>query len=169
MRGEENRLLLAYSLNYLAEFHPPPGVKPQAGFVQNQHRRVMQQGLCQSQTLLHPPGKFLNLYFAPVIKFDKVYYFFYSLPQLIPAHSPKPAEVDKCLFRREVGIELRRLHNSTNSGKGLFWLLRHIDAINVSRTGGGAEETTQYLEGCALASTIGPEQPNVLIPFHPQS
>ena len=45
MRGEENRLLLAYSLDYLPEFHHPPGIESQCWLVQDQYRGVVKQGL----------------------------------------------------------------------------------------------------------------------------
>ena len=54
MRADQNRFAIGRQLpDHFAQFDPRAGVEPRGRFIENQHRRIMDQGSSQAKPLLH--------------------------------------------------------------------------------------------------------------------
>ncbi len=110
MGGQNHHRLLADFGQYVLEAPPLRRIEPRRGFINNQQRRIAQQGLRDTITLLHAAGKLINTLVSRVPQIGLDQQPFHDLLLLTAVYALQRREVFEHCERggARVGAELLR-------------------------------------------------------------
>ena len=157
MSGEEHRCLFSRSQKYIQDLMPSQRIQGGCRFVTDQQPRPPDQGLSDSQPLLHPPGITPDLSFL-LRQTHQGQQFFDAASQFLPRKSRDLAAKLQVFLSPHIGIKFRHVrkisHEPVCSRLSVGYRLpADQDAPAVRR------KQAQYgLHGRGLAGSVSPDK-----------
>nr|BFE67452.1 hypothetical protein GCM10020092_007530 [Actinoplanes digitatis] len=132
----------------------PPGSRPLAELVQDQQRRVLEQGGRHGQALLHAQRVGLDAVLRPVTQPDELEHL--GDPGLVDA--ARLGQQGEGFLRGEVGEELRALHDRADRADHLGQGLRYLAAEDRHPAAVRLDQSEQGTQRSGLAGAVGTEE-----------
>ena len=156
VRGQDNGLVPCHGPDEPAHFMFLVGIEPVGGFVENQHGRIVHNGLSQA----HPPLESLGEGVNRLMRHPLEIHFFHGFCHpAIQLRATKPAH-----FGNE-HQKTQRCHLSIGRGPfgqvpqaffGFERLLLYIEAVDLGSAPGRSQKTRNHFHGRGFSRAVGP-------------
>ena len=158
-------MVLAQALNERADFDDLVGVEPHRRLVQNQYRRIADEGLCEADPLPIALGQVLDKPSVHVGDFHQPA----DLRDMLGAGQGaflKIVHEVQIFAHRHVQIQRRLLRQVADVGLGLIRLLQHVVAVDFHNALRRRQIAGENVHGSGFSRAVRPQEPEDFALFH---
>ena len=163
--GENDRVILAQALDEGADLNHLLGVETDRRLVQDQHRRIADECLCQADTLLVALGKVLDETVLYVLDLAQRHDVLHMGTARELAFFQVKDEIEIALDGH-VQIQRRDLREIADVGLGLDGILENVHAVDERLSGRRGNVAGEHVHGRGLAGAVRAEKSEDLPVLH---